>query len=395
MAKRRKEKDDEEDKPFKIPKFDKEGFIKKERRNIKSMFIAFLFAVVMAFICFGFFALMGPETDMRWLLVLLVAAFSASFIRYFYMRLKIDTSEFTNKNWFVNYAVYFIAWLLILTILINPPFYDDQDPRVELVALPSAQEFGGDVKLIARITDNAGIEKSGITLLINDAEIDNNDFTFEDDFFEYIFESPENSSGDLTYDYKFLVEDVSGREHGPVTGSFKFSNRTIRLSSHEQAYTYPGPEVSSGTPITFDSEDGIDILYYTVNDGPRINVTYNKQGGNYITYPKYKGWAANQNVTVKVYGRSINNYDFVLPSMVDQEFNMDEYISKYSFNNTIKDTQEYYFQVGSENIGIEDSPEAKEPPIEYKQVPGFESVIFILALVAVILIFRYKKKDKK
>ncbi len=391
MAKRRKEKDDEEDKPFKLPKFDKEGFIKKERRNIKSMFIAFLFSALMAVICFGFFVLMGPETDMRWLLVLLVAIFSASFIKFFYMRLNIDTSEFTKKNWFVTYGVYFIAWLLILTILVNPPFYDDQDPRVELVVLPNAQEFGGDVKVIARITDNAGIEKSGITLSINNVEIDQDDFIFEDNFFEYIFESPENTSGDITYNYELSVEDISGRKYGPETGSFKFSNSTIRLSSHEQAYTYPGPSVSSGTPITFDTEDGIDIVYYTVNDGKRINVTYNEQGGNYITYPKFKGWVADQNVTLKVFAKAVNNYDFVMPTTPDPDFD----ISKYAYNNTIKDTQEYYFQVGSENIGIEDAPDAKEPPINYKQVPGFESVIFILALFAAILILRYKKKDKK
>ena len=35
MAKRRKEKDEEEDKPFKLPKFDEEAFLKREKRNIK------------------------------------------------------------------------------------------------------------------------------------------------------------------------------------------------------------------------------------------------------------------------------------------------------------------------------------------------------------------------
>ena len=41
MAKRRKEKDEEEDKPFKLPKFDEEAFLKRERRNVKSTFISF------------------------------------------------------------------------------------------------------------------------------------------------------------------------------------------------------------------------------------------------------------------------------------------------------------------------------------------------------------------
>ena len=61
MAKRRKEKDEEEDKPFKIPKFDEEAFLKRERRNIKATFISFLFGILMALVCFGFWALMGKN----------------------------------------------------------------------------------------------------------------------------------------------------------------------------------------------------------------------------------------------------------------------------------------------------------------------------------------------
>ena len=49
MAKRRKEKDEDEDKPFKLPKFDEEAFLKRERRNIKTTFIAFLFQAATGF----------------------------------------------------------------------------------------------------------------------------------------------------------------------------------------------------------------------------------------------------------------------------------------------------------------------------------------------------------
>ena len=81
MAKRRKEKDEEEEKPFKLPKFDEQAFIKREKRNIKSTFISFLFGALMALICFGFWALMG-QNELRWPLVLLVAVASISFIKY-------------------------------------------------------------------------------------------------------------------------------------------------------------------------------------------------------------------------------------------------------------------------------------------------------------------------
>jgi len=393
MAKRRKEKDEEEDKPFKIPTFDKEAFLKRERRNIKTLFIAFLFAVFMAFICFGFFALMGPETDMRWLLVLLVAIASVSFIKYLFIRLNIDTSDFTKKNWFTTYATYIFAWAIVLIVLVNPPFYDDQDPNVELVVLPTMQEFGGDVKIIAKISDNAGVEKSGISLLIDNKAIDENDYSYEDNYLIYTFPSPSNDSGDITYNYEIKVKDINGIENRePQKGSFTFSNSTIRLSSHENAYSAPGPFVSSGTPITFEAPDNVDILYYTVNNGSKINATYDKGSKRFETSPEYEGWIAEQNVTITVYGQDIYNYDFIMPTTPDSTFN----VSKYIFNNTIKDTQTYYFQVGKENIGLEESPEVAGPPINYQQVPGFETIIFIIALISVILIIRHKKKkDKK
>ena len=95
MAKRRKEKDEDEDKPFKIPKFDEEAFLKRERIHIKAAFIAFLFGVLMGLICFGFWALMGSSESLRWPLVFFVAVVYMFSIRYFFLRFNIDVTEFT------------------------------------------------------------------------------------------------------------------------------------------------------------------------------------------------------------------------------------------------------------------------------------------------------------
>ena len=139
MAKRRKEKDEEEEKPFKIPKFDEEAFLKREKRNIKATFISFLFGILMALICFGFWALMG-KNDLRWPLVLLVAVANAAFLRVIFMRMNIDLTDFGRKNWFGSYAIYFITWLIVFIVLVNPPFYDDEAPRIQVSVLPVIQE---------------------------------------------------------------------------------------------------------------------------------------------------------------------------------------------------------------------------------------------------------------
>jgi hypothetical protein len=387
MSKRRKENEEEEDKPFKVPKFDEQAYLKRERRNIKSTFIAFLFASLMAFVCFGFWGLMGSGSGvLRWILVLLVGIANATFIRFFYLKFNVDTSDFTKKNWFMIYGTYFFTWLLIFIVLVNPPFYDDEAPMVDLVVLPDMQEFGSPVKIVAKITDNAGVEKSGIIFTINNQTIANSNFDFTDNIFSYEFPSPANTSGDITYDFELKVTDVSGIENS-TSGSFKYSNSTIKLVSHDNAYTSPGPIVYSATPINFQVNADVDVVYYTVNDGPRINVT--KKDDYFTTYPKFKGWPANENVTIKVYAEDVHYFKFVRPPTQTAVFNLTGY------NNTIVDSQIYYFQTGVENIGLEDSPEAELPSVEVIEIPGFEAIILIAAIAVVILIFKKKNKDEK
>src|SRR5512137_2250211 len=129
MAKRRKENEEEqEDKSFKVPKFDEESFLKRERRNIKATFLAFLFGCLMALVCFGFWALMGSGTGLRFFLVLLVCIANAAFIRFIFLRLNIDISDLTKSKWVIIYGTYFFTWLLVFLVIINPPFYDDEAP---------------------------------------------------------------------------------------------------------------------------------------------------------------------------------------------------------------------------------------------------------------------------
>ena len=59
MAKKRKEKTDEEEIDFKLPKFDEEKFLKKERRNIKTLFLSSLLGLIIALISFGFWTLLS------------------------------------------------------------------------------------------------------------------------------------------------------------------------------------------------------------------------------------------------------------------------------------------------------------------------------------------------
>lgn len=404
MAKRRKEKDEEEDKPFKLPKFNEEEFIKKERINIKSTVISFLFGIFMAIICFGLWALMGPETNMRWPLVFLVGIANGAFLRYIFMRTNIDTSHFTKKNWFSSYAIYFISWLFIFIVLVNPPFYDAQSPYVEVAVLPGMQEPGGDIFIVAKITDNQVITKDDIQFNVN---YPNGtpmvvDFTYEDDLFSYSYANDGNVMGE----YPFTLTVVDKADHKNVySDSFTFSNNTLDITSSIIS------GMRSGDTITIKAEEKISkknfLVYYKIDNGSEINA--NRKDINdkeeYITSPKYEGWEENSNVTIKIYAEAIHY--FVNIYETDEEGN----VKPKKFSNIIEDTEDYIFITGTDNnIGTEDPPVTyncslnKQPENvinydlpcpRYVATPGFEAIIFIIALLSVILIFKYRKKDRR
>jgi len=382
MAKRRKEKDEEDKKPFKIPKFDKEKFIKKEKLNIKSTFIAFLFGAFMSFICFGFWVLMGSETGLRWPLVVLVAIASASFVKYLYMRINLDTSHFTKKNWFSSYGIYFISWLIVFIVIVNPPVYDDQDPRIEMVVLPHMQEYNGTVKILAKITDNTEITKSDITFTLDDIKVSSDNYQYVDNIFRYTHQCPDNLTEEKTYSFELKAVDSSGRTT-IKKDTFGFSNDTITLAEPEN---YEHIDVDDD--IRFRIETTINRVYYTINNETEINATKGDREEYWVTYPEYEGWPDEFNKTVKIDVKAEIVYYF--------ENYIDENGEFVPFSNTIVNNESYYFIIDDpDDIGEKTPVKTEMPQPKFVTVPGFETILFIISLIAVILIIKYKKKDKK
>jgi len=386
MAKRRKEKDEEEDKPFKLPKFDEESFFKRERRNIKSTFISFLFGCFMGLVCFGFWALMGKHY-LRWELVLLVVVVNAAFLKSIFIRLNLDLTDFGRKNWFGSFAVYFFSWLIVVIVLVNPPFYDDEAPRVEVAVLPGMQELGGTVLIVGKITDNVGIEKQNIKfdLTYPDGTTESPNFDFNNNIFSYTYQSPDNLTENTdTYNFKITIEDSSG--HATVIkDSFAYSNSTITCPEPLDADVSPGPRIGHATTLKFGINTDVSRVYYSVNDGMEINATKSEQDDYYLSNPKKNGWLENENATVNISAEIIYYFE---NHIVDGKF--------VEFNNTIIDTVPYYFTVVDDpNVGTEPSPEIKLPGPRYVMAPGFEVLVFLISLVVVVLIFKYRKKDRR
>jgi len=384
MAKKRKDPDEvDEDKPFKMPKFDEEAFLKKERKNIKATFIAFFFGCLVALISFGFWALMsGESSNLRWPLVLIFGIFTASFIRYIYMRLNLDISHFTKKNWFTTYAIYLFVWLIVLIVLVNPPFYDDEDPKIELIVLPGMQEPGGNILIVAKITDNVGIDKNNIILTIDEEIIPAGDFEYFDNIFRYTYSSPDNVTEDEPYNIKLTAKDSNGHMTHR-SGSFVYSNDTITLAEPDV-----GDYVDANDDIRFRVNTYVHRVYYTVNDGQEINATKKSDSEtDYETFPEKIGWPAeiNANANVSVYAEIIHYFE---NHIVNGSF--------VKFSNIIADNAVYNFTIeDDDDVGEKPSEKIPVPAGRFVGAPGFEAIVFIAALLVVVLIFKYKKKDRR
>lgn len=372
MAKRRKEKTGEEEAfDFKVPKFDEEKFLQRERRNTRTLFLSFAVGLLMAIISFGFWVLLSGN-ELRWGLVFLVGVFNASWLKYLFLRLGIDLSDFGKRGWFGTYAIYFFTWLLVLIIIVNPPFYDDEPPRVELVALPNMQELGGTVEIVSRITDNSRVEKQGIdfTLIYPDGTNHSPDFTFEDNIFKYTFENSDGLLGE--YSFYITTTDKSGLI-AEKEGTFTYSNDTIYL-----ALPSSGDTIRAAEDIKFAVGADVSRVYYTVND---VEVNATKGTDYFETTAKRIGWPrGGNNVTVKVHAEIIYYFENL----------------NIKFNNSVVDISTYYFNVSDDSeIGTKASPSISLPVFEPIAVPGFELIVFIISLFVVFLIFKYRKKDSR
>jgi hypothetical protein len=391
MAKKRKEtEDDEEDDSFKIPKFDKKEYVKEQKRNIKTYYISLAFGLLIAIVSAGFFILLEGNS-FRWPLVLLFGILTGSWLRYLYLKLNIETEKFDKKTWFSNYAIYFFTWLVILIVLINPPVYDSEPPKVEIAVLPDYQEIGGDVVIVAKISDNSGVNKEDITFKIDNVTIPTNDFEFiENKIFKYVHVCPDSLSENetKTYDYEITVKDKKGLESDPTSGTFTYGNDAISLASSEG-------KAGLGDAINFVIKDkNVFDVYYTINNrSQKIYVDYDSNSGYYTTYPRY--WSnidEGENVTLQVY--AVFKKYFQQPTdEPEQQWSMDKVKDYNIHNNTIEDTSKYTFEAASDIEGeTPPGPNSIKPKKIFVGVPGFELIILVASLVIAIIIHKRRKR---
>lgn len=398
MAKKRKEKKEEDEIDFKLPKFDEKKFLIKERRNVKTLFLSFLLGLIIAVISFGFWVLL-TDSFIRWELILLLGVFNASWLKYIFIRLNIDLTDFGRKGWFGSYAIYFFTWLIVIIVLVNPPFYDDESPHVELVTLPGVQEIGGSILIVANIVDNVGIDENNLEFTITDPNgtVITPIASFNDGIFRCVYENSDNIFGDFEYNLK--VTDLSGHIT-TKSGVFEYNNNALSITS--SVFN----KIRSGDSITIKADENICIenfrVFYRLDNGSEINVDRDNEDNKeeYQTSAEFIGWSENSNFSMKVYAEAMYYFE----NIPEKFYNFVEDTNIYNFS-TDKDSN-----IGTEPLLVEynytlEKSNKKQLPntLNYKlprqrfiaATPGFEIALFLISLIIVAFIFKYRKKDKK
>ncbi len=234
MAKRRKKKkEEEEDQDFEFPEFDRAEHMENEIHKGKTVLVSIALAPFFSFLSLEIFKLTGD-----WSTGFLVGVFGLLITLKIFEYLPIDLSGFGKKEWAMNGAMYFLTWLGIWILLMNPPFGDFTDPVVNRVdfyveidgeweALEDAnitdqQDYR--IRLLAKITDNDAVDEDSVTIEY-EGDISPMD-PVGDHEFEAIFENVTADSS--TKLFTIRMEDVNGNSNSVVI------EKVIRESSGQQ-----------------------------------------------------------------------------------------------------------------------------------------------------------------
>jgi len=223
-------------------------------------------------------------------------------------------------------------------------------------------------------------------------------FEWDNTIVKYVYNNPDDLRGDFSY--TFTATDKNNKPNRK-TGDFSYIQDAIRVTSSKRENLSSGDKIIIKTDEELNGKESFRV-YYRLDSGEEINVNRYKatEKDEYETSPEFEGWKANSNYTMKIYAEA-SHYFLNIP---DKYSNIVEGTSEYNFT-----TQEIDDLIGREDTLVEYNytlaylqKSQKENTLNYRlpypygvSAPGFEIIVFLAAIAAVVLIFKYKKKDRR
>jgi len=155
MARKRRTQQSDD---YKLPEFDEKSYLQLEMRGsvflLLCVGLALIMAVLAAFLTWGM-------RDGRIAFVLGILGFFL--VRMVMNVLKVDATGFDKMRWAGGFASYFLTFLVIWTLLINPPLVDLVPPKITDRTAYN-QELGAIISIEANVDDNQGIRSVQVAL---------------------------------------------------------------------------------------------------------------------------------------------------------------------------------------------------------------------------------------
>jgi hypothetical protein len=226
--KKRKEEKEEEKYEWTPPDFDEKGFLEKDMRGTKALFISTLLGLVLGIIAYlttGFTPYIG----------IIVIFGGALLLRFIYPFFKIEFASLEKKTVAGNYVLLIFLALGIWIILLNPPFSDQIPPEImqqktffvhgDTVLLyegSSTPITAGDLtNITANVRDNGRLASVQIEVHAADAAQGSfQDMQSTSTYGLYEYKSTYTASGTSTQ-YVFTIKVTDGAGHVTAqTGTF-------------------------------------------------------------------------------------------------------------------------------------------------------------------------------
>lgn len=126
MSKKKKE-DAEEQYEFKFPEFDEKEFIQKEVKESKATIVVIFYAMIFSVVSLLLYILPYP-----WYLSFVIGILGMFGMKFILDKFKMETKNFEKKHWAGLGGTYFITWLSVFVLLLNPPFSDFSSPEIKI-----------------------------------------------------------------------------------------------------------------------------------------------------------------------------------------------------------------------------------------------------------------------
>jgi len=226
--KKRKVEKKEEEFEWTPPEFDEKAFLEKDIRDTRALVVTVLACVVFAVIAYF------VSTAVHFALGFVVLLAGLYSLRFIYPLAKVDRESIEMKSMAGNYLLFFLLFLGLWILFMNPPFSDHTKPHIETVEIWVQDNVTGEwtlltpenrgtlihagdvVNITAVITDNGDLKITKINVHPAGEAGSFVNMTYEnDDTFQYssIYD------GGTTYYFVIFAEDKAGNTN-QYEGSF-------------------------------------------------------------------------------------------------------------------------------------------------------------------------------